>query len=274
MEIGIDCYRRHFRTPPQGFWLPECAYRPAGHWRPPLGEIDGLHPTDRQAVDQLLASFGLRYFIVDTAQLRRSPPDPARHSPLRLYWVDGGGAVPAVTMFTRDFDTTARVWQHDSGYPGDPLYLEFHKKRGGGGLRYWRITDRHSELAYKQFYVPEWAFAQTTIHATQFVQVMRETLRTHWQRTRERGILVAAFDTELFGHWWFEGPQWVYAFLRQVARDPDIALTTCGEYLSHHPPQRTVQLRESSWGAGGDHRVWLEDRSRTPGDARGTGDSP
>jgi len=264
VALGAGCYQRHFHRPPQGFWLPECAYRPASPWTPPLEGVEGLHSGDRPSFDQILASAGIRYFIVDARQLSSSPPDYDRHSPCRLHWVDGGGteSSSSVAVFSRDFETTARVWQHDTGYPGDPSYLEFHKKQGDGGLRYWRITDRRADLAYKQPYVPEWAFAQVPIHAAHFVQVLRERLRAHWQQTGEQGIVVAAFDTELFGHWWFEGPQWIYELLRRIAGSGDILLATCEEYLSLHPPQRTVQLRESSWGDGGDHRVWWQEGTR------------
>jgi 1,4-alpha-glucan branching enzyme len=260
IEIGTVYYQRHFGTRPQGFWLPEFAYRPAYHWTPPVEGIEGLLPSDRQAVDQILSASGIRYFIVDTRQLKGSPPDYERHSPSRLHWVDGRGTSfpsPTVAVFSRDFEITSRVWQHDTGYPGDPWYLEFHKKHAAGGLRYWRITDRQADLAYKHPYVPERAFAQVSDHAAHFAQVLRESLRTNWELTGERGIIVAAFDAELFGHWWFEGPQWLYELLWHIAADTDIALTTCGDYLLHHPPQRTVQLIESSWGEGGDHRNWL-----------------
>jgi 1,4-alpha-glucan branching enzyme len=264
IEIGTACYQRHFRQRPQGCWLPECAYRPASYWVPPLEDATGLRPANRLAVDQVLSAAGLRYFVMDARQLQSSPPDYARHSPFRAHWVDGRSSLPspAMAVFARDFETTSRVWQHDAGYPGDPLYLEFHKKQREGGLRYWRITDRRTDLAYKQAYVPEWAFAQVSAHATHFVHRVRETLRDHWLRTREQGILVAAFDTELFGHWWFEGPQWLYEVLRQLALSTDTVLMTCGEYLNRHPPQRAVQLKESSWGAGGDHRVWLQKDTR------------
>ncbi|HEV8711884.1 MAG TPA: 1,4-alpha-glucan branching protein domain-containing protein [Candidatus Binatia bacterium] len=264
IELATAGYRRHFRTRPQGFWLPECAYRPAAHWTPPLAGIDGLRPADRQSIDRLLSASGMRYFLVDSRQLKNSPPDYERHSPYHPYWVDGKSTAPSppVAVFGRDFETTAQVWQHDTGYPGDPSYLEFHKKQRDGGLRYWRITDRGADLAYKQPYVPEWAFTQVSVHAAHFAQVLRERLRTHWRQTGRRGIVVAAFDTELFGHWWFEGPQWVYELLRQLARSDDVSLTTCAAYLHQHPPQRTVALRESSWGDGGDHRVWWQDGTR------------
>jgi 1,4-alpha-glucan branching enzyme len=264
VEIGTAVYQRHFHSPPRGFWLPECAYRPAGDWTPPIGRIDGLHPGKRQAIDEMLAAAGINYFFIDERQLRRSPPDYDRHSPCHVYWVDGKSTENprSVAVFARDFITTARVWQHDGGYPGDPAYLEFHKKRGDGGLRYWRITDRRADLAYKQPYIPEWAFAQTQAHATHFAQVLRARLRHHWQQTGEQGIVVAAFDTELFGHWWFEGPQWASEFIRQLTANGEVSLTTCGEYLQHHRPQHTVQLAESSWGDGGDHRVWWQTGTR------------
>jgi len=264
IDIGTASYRRHFGTQPHGFWLPECAYRPAIRWTPPFDDIEELQSTERPAIDQLLATAGLQYFIVDARQLHSSAPDYARHSPCRVHWVDGRDVTSTpVAVFTRDFETTAQVWQHDTGYPGDPVYLEFHKKQREGGLRYWRITDRRVDLAYKQPYVPEWAFAQVRMHAAHFAQILRERLRTHWQQTGERGVVVAAFDTELFGHWWFEGPQWVSELLRQLAANGDVTLTTCQEYLKQSPPERTVQLAESSWGDGGDHRVWWQAGTRT-----------
>lgn len=258
--LGVRCYQRHFRARPRGFWLPECAYRPSSHWTPPMDGIAGLKPQVRAGVDQILTSAGLRYFFVDARQLAVSPPNYRQHSSCRLYNVTHRNDEQPfpMTVFSRDFETTARVWQHDGGYPGDPLYLEFHKKQGEGGLRYWRITDRRTTLADKQPYAPELAFAQVRTHAAQFVQTLRERLSGHWRRTGERGIVVAAFDTELFGHWWFEGPQWVSELLRQLASAPEVTATTCSEYLSEYPPRQTVQLQESSWGDGGDHRVWWQ----------------
>jgi len=264
VNLGVWCYQHHFRARPRGFWAPECAYRPAVHWTPPLKGIEGLKPTDRAGIEHFLAAAGISYFFVDARQLTTSPPGYGRHSPCRLYSLarEDEALSPRMTIFSRDFETTARVWQHDGGYPGDPVYLEFHKKQGEGGLRYWRITDRRADLAYKQFYAPELTFAQVNAHVANFVQAVRERLRNHWRRTGERGIVTAAFDTELFGHWWFEGPQWVYELLRQLATDPGLAVVTCSEYLSGSSPQPTVRLRESSWGDGGDHRVWWQQSTR------------
>src|SRR6202051_418058 len=98
--------------------------------------LEGIELTfsDRQAVDQLLASYGIRYFIVDSHQLKVSPPDYDRHSAHRRHWVDGRGTAfspTPVAVIARDFEVTSRGWQHDTGYPGDPWYLDFHKKEAG-----------------------------------------------------------------------------------------------------------------------------------------------
>ena len=64
-------------------------------------------------------------------------------------------------------------------------------------------------------------------------------------------IVTAVYDTELFGHWWFEGPQFLYHTLRQLALDPEVTLQTVGEYLEKNPATLPVTLPEGSWGEGG-----------------------
>lgn len=270
IEIGAACYEHYFDTVARGCWLPECGYRPAGYWTPPLGArlvdsapspFDG-RPVARQGIGQILATAGFQYFMIDQPQLTASPSGSARRSPLRVHRTAGedpAASVESVAIFTRDFETSWRVWQHAGGYPSDPWYLEFHKKRAEGELRYWRITDRWADLDAKQPYVPEAAFGLVSAHAAQFAGLLHERLRTHWERTEEKGIVVAAFDTELFGHWWFEGVQWLTELIRHLGADEEVALTRCGAFLHNTPSQHSVSLVESSWGEGGDHRVWLSD---------------
>ena len=270
---GTACYRRYFETGPRGYWLPECGYRPAGSWTSPLrtSQADGLpasgaeRPVQRQGIDPMLVAAGLQYFIADQPQLMASLPDAARPSPLRVHRVapeHPSALAESVSMFTRDFETTAQVWQHDGGYPGDPWYLEFHKKHAAGELRYWRITDRQADLGLKQPYVPHAAFGMVRTHAAHFAARLRERLRRHWEQTQEKGIIVAAFDTELFGHWWFEGVQWLTEVIHHIGTSEEISLTSCGAFLPDKLSQRPVQLVESSWGEGGDHRMWLNDTTQ------------
>ena len=86
-------------------------------------------------------------------------------------------------------------------------------------------------------------------------------------------IVVAPFDAELFGHWWFEGPQFLESFIRQAAHGhqdlrltsgreygrPDFQLTTPSEFLTGHPTQQTIAPAASSWGENGYLGVWLDE---------------
>ncbi|MCX7599084.1 MAG: DUF1957 domain-containing protein, partial [Armatimonadetes bacterium] len=167
--------------------------------------------------------------------------------------------LPAVAAFIRDPATGLRVWSARHGYPGDFDYLEFHKKHIPGDLRYWRVTDASGDLASKEVYVPEWAENKAREHAGNFLWVVKETLR--WApRDGRRPVLCAPFDAELFGHWWHEGPLFLEHVLRWMHHDPDIHLATCSEYLAQFPPTEAIQLPEGSWGAGGGHWVWDNDR--------------
>src|SRR5207244_2808393 len=70
-------------------------------------------------------------------------------------------------------------------------------------------------------------------------------------------ILVAAYDTELFGHWWFEGVDWLAAVLERLASRPAIETCTASGFLASHPPDEVLALPESSWGQAGNHFTWL-----------------
>jgi len=86
-------------------------------------------------------------------------------------------------------------------------------------------------------------------------------------------IVVAPFDAELFGHWWFEGPQFLESFVRQAAHEhqdlrltskdeygqQDFQLTTPTKFLVSHPTQQTIAPAASSWGENGYLGVWLDE---------------
>jgi len=75
---------------------------------------------------------------------------------------------------------------------------------------------------------------------------------------RQRGRIVAPFDAELFGHWWFEGPIFLEAFIRYAVNHGDFQLTTPSEYLAAHPTQQIVEPAASMWGENGHLAVWLD----------------
>jgi len=128
------------------------------------------------------------------------------------------------------------------------------------GLRYWRVTDRRLALGEKVAYDSIAAKERADAHADHFAALVVDTLREHQQTTGHPGVVVAPFDTELFGHWWFEGPRWLEAVLRKL--EGQVEAATASSFLAEHPPRSTIRLPEGSWGQGGHHWVWLNDNTR------------
>jgi 1,4-alpha-glucan branching enzyme len=159
-----------------------------------------------------------------------------------------------VAFFTRDTETSEQVWSSE-GYPGDPWYMEFHKKRDPGGLRYWRVTDRHSGLGDKMVYEPQKAAGRVEEHARHFARLLEDRLRGYRKRTGRTGVLTLLFDAELFGHWWFEGIDWLGALVS--ALDPNyVTIERASTALNSVNPRGAVSLPEGSWGEGGRHLLW------------------
>ncbi len=258
IELGVRTYQRHFGTQPRGFWIPECGFRPAGYWEPPIGEA--LAGRERRGVGDFLRELGLEYFFIDQPQLKMSPPHYSGNSPLRLHRLLSQPLnLRPLGVYARDFDVTGRVWQAEGGYPGDFAYLDFHKKTEEGKFRLWRVTGDKVDMADKEPYLPERARRRVRAHAEDFVGVVRDALRGNRQVTGEDGIVVATFDAELFGHWWFEGVTWLEEVARIVARTPGLACATPSAHFDGHPPAWYVDLKESSWGRNNDNSVWLNE---------------
>ncbi len=273
IAAGVATYRHHFGRAPRGIWLPECAYHPGQDPRRPKG---GTAVPAREGLEEVLARHGLRFFFVDThlvaggaplgsydelfeGRLDASQPTTGL-SPHDIHGLTTKSR-HRIAVFARDPRSSVQVWSADYGYPGDGAYLEFHRKRGMGGLRYWRITDRNLPLEAKILYDPQAAAERVRAHAAHFAGLVRDTLREHRERTGRMGVVVAPFDTELFGHWWFEGPQWFEAVLRDLSHD--MAAVTASEQLAGSAPRTRIRLPEGSWGQGGHHWVWWNDATRS-----------
>jgi 1,4-alpha-glucan branching enzyme len=279
LELACRVHERHFGTPPRGVWLPEAAYRPAGPWHAAAGAGDRL----RSGLEEFLSRTGIRYFIVDPGLLiggrgagsypqhfrdpaargeaeRAAPPRPRPATPhdTRLpYWIArDGGVGPDVLFFTRDPATALQVWSGEHGYPGDPAYLEFHKKSDGGGHRYWKVSGPGVGLGDKARYVPAEAADRIGLQADHFRTLVRNSLAG----SPEGAIVVAPYDAELFGHWWHEGVSWLEGVLERLHADPDVRLTTLDAHARDYPPAEIVALPEGSWGQGGHHWVWNNPR--------------
>ncbi len=261
--VGRHEHIRHFGNPPRGCWAPECAYRPRGPWAPlpdapRAGEV-------RRGIDEHLSHVGYRWFVVD-AHLARAgvPADPydpdaelptrgGENSPYRVYQVGSSTRSRPVRIVVRDPVTSAQIWNRHGGYPGDGRYLEFHKLRQGG-LRFWSVTDTKADLADKRPYDPEQAQHALREHARHFVEELGQFDRT---ADPEDGAIVAPFDTELFGHWWFEGVDFLEEFFRRLHRRHTPYPATAGDFVRETLHPEHLLLQEGTWGANGDFSMWL-----------------
>ncbi len=285
---GIRTYERCFGRRPRGFWLPECAYRPRYIWQPRANVMRPEPPARlRKGVEEFLSENGIDFSIVDSSLLRwgeqpvpvtidwentlgkmwgrifhvREPqPYAGDKSPYLAYFVGSHFEDhPPVAVFIRDPRSSLQVWSGERGYPGDHWYLDFHKKHFPGGHRYWRVTDDRQDLGSKQDYSPEMAADRARENAGHFLSMAKQILRHDAPHNARAPVLCAPFDAELFGHWWFEGVQWLEHVLRWTALDPEIELVTCSEYLERYHPATATALSEGSWGQGGEHWVWMNE---------------
>jgi 1,4-alpha-glucan branching enzyme len=163
------------------------------------------------------------------------------------------------TVFARDPETTVKVWSGEAGYPGDPHYLEFHKQLYPGRLRYWRISENKADLGQKQPYDPYAAFESIQNHASDMVNVLKGTLARYRGQSDRVGTLTAMYDTELFGHWWWEGPEFLYELARNLHHDGEIPMVSGGDVIDEEPARHLITMPEGSWGEGGYHYIWIND---------------
>ncbi len=261
-------HERWFGAPPNGLWMPECAYRPAGSWRHPA---TGAEETERPGNETFLAAAGVRWTVVDAHLLLGGEP----LVPYPELWGAGEGADAAaeppppigrrlqprlvgasdVAALPREPHTAHQVWSRHGGYPGDPRYLDFHKRHAESGLRLWQVTDAGGDLGDKLPYHPDAAMDAVRDQARHFPELLAGIAGLGG------GVAVCPYDAELFGHWWFEGVAWLEQVLAQTLDGGPITTTTPSRELATHTPSARVALHEGSWGEEGDHRVWVNDQT-------------
>ncbi|MBF0215890.1 MAG: DUF1957 domain-containing protein [Candidatus Omnitrophica bacterium] len=249
VEVAVNTYKEVFGKGPIGIWLPECGYHP-GH-------------------DAILAEFGIKYFFVETHGILFGEPRP-RYGVYSPYLTSSGTAV-----FGRDLESSKSVWSSKEGYPGDHRYREYYRDIGfdldydyikpfvnncgtriNTGIKYNRIT---GENDHKDIYNRVSALEAAASHAGNFMY-NREKQVEHLRGVMDREpIIVSPYDAELFGHWWFEGPEWIEFLFRKMHFDQDKVKTiTPGEYLKKYDKYPIIQPGMSSWGYKGYSEVWLD----------------
>ena len=250
-QIGVAAahYRRHFGRDPVGIWLPECGYYPG--------------------LDRVLAEKNIRYFFVDTHGITDATPR-TRHGPYLPIYTPSG-----VAAFGRDPESSEQVWSAELGYPGDFDYRDFYRdigydldweyvrpyiqpdgQRKSTGFKYHRITGKTDQ---KELWDWEVAFRRAAEHAANFV-FNRERQFEHLYSVLggRTPVVVAPYDAELFGHWWFEGPVFLEHVIRRAVQQPHFRLGTCSDYLQENPTNQVATPPMCSWGAGGYAGVWLD----------------
>jgi 1,4-alpha-glucan branching enzyme len=237
VEAGIASHVERFGSWHGGFWLPECAHAP--HLEP------------------ILAAAGVRGACVELT--RRYGLGAREH--LRPLLGDRG-----VALLPIDRATISLVWS-DDGYPADGAYRDYHHH-----TVHHHNPWRNDGGAYDH----ELALARAREHAADFVARTRERLRRDGEGLPGGGLAVCALDTELLGHWWYEGVHWLEAVLEECARqelelvrlddealarfepapvaDPP-ARSVAGDRPSERPAART-RWQASSWGQDGDLSTW------------------
>ncbi|MBF0327909.1 MAG: DUF1957 domain-containing protein [Nitrospirae bacterium] len=250
ITAGILSYKKNFGRAPSGFWLPECGYY--------------------RGLDALLKKEGIRYFFLESHGLTKGTPKPRF-----------GVSMPAVltsglVAFGRDSNSAKQVWCAETGYPGDYAYRDFYRDIGFDltndyiakhtqiniqtftGLKYHRITGKTQD---KAIYERRLAIKKAKEHAAHFVKSRENDFRKIVHECKP--VILSAFDAELFGHWWFEGIEWL-EYVLKAGSSKKLIFNTPRSYLKKATDQvlDVIEPAPSSWGFGGHNEFWISTRNK------------
>jgi len=251
IRIGAEQYKNYFNTEPAGIWLPECGY------------IAGF--------DDYLKAEDIRFFFLESHGILNANPLPACDVYAPVICPSG------VFAFGRDADSSRQVWSSVIGYPGDFDYRDFYRDIGFDldlkhirsfldpygiktftGLKYYRITGKTDK---KRPYIRQKAMKKVKEHSNNFIHNRELQIERLSGKLKFSPVVTATYDAELFGHWWFEGPEWLDALLRKIVKNKKIRIVTPSEYLSMEGDRdNTFQMCQpsmSTWGEQGYCGVWL-----------------
>ena len=248
IAVGVQTYERFFGRKPRGIWLPECGYVPEA--------------------DKYLREFGLDYAIVESHGVLYANPTPIYGTLSPIVSPDG------FTVFGRDMESSRQVWSSINGYPGDFNYRDFYKDIGyetdyeyikpyiahngvrvHTGIKYHRITGKTDN---KDIYDVQWAKDSAEKQAGHFLNSRTNQIENASKYMDKPPIVLCPYDAELYGHWWYEGPYWLYILFKKIYYDEcNFELITPSEYIDKYPLIQQCTPCRSSWGANGYSEVWL-----------------
>jgi len=252
IEIGIETFKSNLGFSPAGFWLPECGYYPD--------------------LDKVLKKAGIEYFFTDTHAIL----DASKQAENGVYApLDCGNGVMA---FARDEDSSQQVWSAEQGYPGNINYREYYcdigfeldqdyiapyildaKKRVNTGIKYHKITGKGLK---KDFYDPRQAAIKVAQDAEDFISNCQQKISQLSSSMDRAPIIVAPYDSELFGHWWFEGPAWLESVLRLADKKTNNFKTiSCRDYLQQQSNHQVATPAASTWGHEGYSSYWINEEN-------------
>ena len=251
IKTAVNSYRKFMGRDPAGIWLPECGFYPG--------------------LEKYLAEDNLQYFFTETHGILFAEPRP-KYGVFAPIYCKGA----PVAAFGRDVESSRSVWSAQEGYPGDPDYRDFYRDIGFDldidyiapyidpigirihtGIKYYRITGKDLP---KEPYNRCRALKVAEQHAGNFM-FNREKQAQYLSSIMDRPpVIVAPYDAELFGHWWYEGPDWINYLVRKIAFEQDtLELITPSDYLKMYPSNQICEPSFSSWGEGGYSEVWIND---------------
>lgn len=248
IQTAVRHYAKALGRNPIGIWLPECGYYPG--------------------VDVFLKEAGIRYFLTDTIGILHASPRP-KYGVFAPIYCDSG-----VAAFGRDVESSKQVWSAVEGYPGDYSYREFYRDVGfdleydyirpyispdgmrmNTGIKYYRIT---GDTDHKEPYRLGQAMDKAREHADHFVWCREKQIEYLQGFLGRKPMVISPYDAELYGHWWYEGPEFLEAVLRKAALHvPNVKLATPGDYLREYTVNQVSTPSFSSWGWKGYSETWL-----------------
>ena len=248
IAIGVETYKKYFGKQPRGIWLPECGYIPEA--------------------DEFLKEFGIEYIITESHGILYADPTPIYGTFAPIVSPNG------VIAFGRDIESSRQVWSSINGYPGDFNYREFYRDIGyetdyeyikpyiasngarvHTGIKYYRITGK---TEYKDYYNLQWAKDSAEKQAGHFLDSRTKQIKNLSPLMENPPLILCPYDAELYGHWWYEGPYWLYILFKKIYYDQNnFKLITPSEYIDKFPIMQESTPCRSSWGANGYSEVWL-----------------